>query len=664
MRDDKYRVIYKGEIVDGETIDNVKKNLAGLFKCDVEKIELLCSGKPRIVLQDRDLQSCQKIKQLFLKSGAICNIETEEKELDLNIDEVETVSQDKDKKDFIKKIELNSKKNTKNHFLGRLLVLYQNYDVLNEFRAFILYFSFFSSSVMFSFDTSSIEFSSVDKSLLFIPFIFSPFLLYLCIKMKDYVGIIAIMPTLNWFFVTMSYTSETMLYIMFFILPLVSFFYIFITGGFRYYTFILAMLIYFISLFSFYMGLQFFILFLFQSILIILFLSFILYAIYRSFIDNKELWQIFGKVKFYNLIIKTLLLWCPLLIFIIPGFWMSSVVDKTIVMINEKIISIGTSIEPVKPLFEEVNCGFNPICYINPLNMVKKQVNHQYMKANLPDKAKQGTLFISEIVKAFLEIFSLLSYITLWFLVIRSYLYVFSRVAISLKHNLPATLANIENNSMQSNLSKGVNEYTISIKETKKLYIHRRYEPIGYPPKVSFPYPTKSIIGRIIGNAYIMNEVILKEERPVCLSTTGGSEFIEWDLKDNEEIVFSYKHFVAMSDSVRLHTIISFKLTSMILGKVFHCCAQGPGKVIFSACGKAKSFKDGTQSESIPINRIIAWNRNVKFDVESELNHLDIFLSGIYLKPSSVDALIIDADEQNKPDTGLVQFVKKFLLPL
>jgi len=75
MNDIKYRVIFKGEIADGETIDEVKKKLAAIFKTDAAKIDKMFTGGPKVVKKDAPLETCEKAKQAFEKAGAICTIE-------------------------------------------------------------------------------------------------------------------------------------------------------------------------------------------------------------------------------------------------------------------------------------------------------------------------------------------------------------------------------------------------------------------------------------------------------------------------------------------------------------------------------------------------------------------------------------------------------------
>jgi hypothetical protein len=201
--------------------------------------------------------------------------------------------------------------------------------------------------------------------------------------------------------------------------------------------------------------------------------------------------------------------------------------------------------------------------------------------------------------------------------------------------------------------------------EIEKYYFVRTLEPDGRAPKFALPQWKRSPFIRILSKSYTMNEIITGPKiDPVRFTSTGSSEFIEWNLGDNEEIIFSYKHFAGMSESIKLSTIISFRLTSMVLRGVFYYCAKGPGKIIFKTIGKTNCVDESTRSVSFPVGRMIAWRRTAQFDVESNTNHFDVFLSGIYIKPSSPDLILVDADEQGDSKQGLIKFAKKFLLPV
>lgn len=73
-----YRVIFKGDIVDGAQLSDVKNKLCTLFKSDISKIEKLFSKKSNIIIKNADIQTCKKLKKAAEKAGAIFIIEPHE----------------------------------------------------------------------------------------------------------------------------------------------------------------------------------------------------------------------------------------------------------------------------------------------------------------------------------------------------------------------------------------------------------------------------------------------------------------------------------------------------------------------------------------------------------------------------------------------------------
>ncbi|MFC1561239.1 hypothetical protein ACFL4V_02055 [Candidatus Latescibacterota bacterium] len=74
MEETSYSVIFRGEIAEGQDIEEVKKNLAELFKVKSEKIERLFSDKPAIIKKNVDHTTAMKYKSTLEKVGALCSI--------------------------------------------------------------------------------------------------------------------------------------------------------------------------------------------------------------------------------------------------------------------------------------------------------------------------------------------------------------------------------------------------------------------------------------------------------------------------------------------------------------------------------------------------------------------------------------------------------------
>ena len=80
MGENKYRIVFKGEISEGADINEVKGKIGQSFKIDSSKIDELFSGKRVIIKKNSTLDICEKTKAVFEKAGAICHIEAEKEQ--------------------------------------------------------------------------------------------------------------------------------------------------------------------------------------------------------------------------------------------------------------------------------------------------------------------------------------------------------------------------------------------------------------------------------------------------------------------------------------------------------------------------------------------------------------------------------------------------------
>lgn len=70
MNNENYDIIFRGEIIAGHTIADVKLRLMSLFKTDSQKIEAIFSGKPITLKRNLDQASANKYLAVLTKAGA------------------------------------------------------------------------------------------------------------------------------------------------------------------------------------------------------------------------------------------------------------------------------------------------------------------------------------------------------------------------------------------------------------------------------------------------------------------------------------------------------------------------------------------------------------------------------------------------------------------
>ncbi len=261
---------------------------------------------------------------------------------------------------------------------------------------------------------------------------------------------------------------------------------------------------------------------------------------------------------------------------------------------------------------------------------------------------------------------NLLLDIAFGFLILKSFLYVFSRVAFSSDNENYVTLLKSEVTMANGKLKKYGNQYMIDPARTNEnYYLSRSFEPSGRAPKFAIPQWRSAIFARIFTRNFAMNKVVMKS-RPeeVHFKAMGSHEFVEWDIKEGEEVIFHFKNFVGMSEGIKISAVVSLRLTSLLFGRLIFTIAKGPGKLILLTKGEPITTDHAIANSSVATSRIMAWQKNTRFNVESELNLVDVFMSGIYLKKKEGDLILIDADVKGPSKNGIVRFIKNFILPI
>jgi hypothetical protein len=265
------------------------------------------------------------------------------------------------------------------------------------------------------------------------------------------------------------------------------------------------------------------------------------------------------------------------------------------------------------------------------------------------------------------------------FICVKSYLYVFSRVIFNKDKGASVTLGSTKHDisdddnihhaqielipQVASNIVSTGIDYTIDANQSQTYYITRRYQCRGKAPRLSIPQMLSTPLARIFSKAYNMNKVVVgKGEADISCTATKGVEFFEWDLADGETLVFNYENFVGMTEGLKLSTLISPRISSLLLGRMLYSQATGPGKLIVMASGRAQICKSNEKVGSMPPERIIAMQLDSVLHVDSELDLLNIYLSSAYVSPVSGN-MIVDVDNQLGAKNGLVRFLRNFILP-
>lgn len=168
--------------------------------------------------------------------------------------------------------------------------------------------------------------------------------------------------------------------------------------------------------------------------------------------------------------------------------------------------------------------------------------------------------------------------------------------------------------------------------------------------------------GRFLADADPANGAS-EARRGMVASAGGGLSIVEWKMQPGEEVIFRYKDFYGASENVRLATEISFRLSTLLLGRiVFRIarCTDGEGRLLLKA-----DVEDIAQEDirALPPERMIAWNRHAQFSVHSGRTLWKTLLNGYTLvrrnRADGPSGKIVVSSDDAGSNLGSIRFVRR-----
>lgn len=136
-------------------------------------------------------------------------------------------------------------------------------------------------------------------------------------------------------------------------------------------------------------------------------------------------------------------------------------------------------------------------------------------------------------------------------------------------------------------------------------------------------------------------------------SARSGYSIVEWRMQPGEEVIFNYRDFYGASTNVQLKTDISFRLSTLLLGKIFFHyarCEGGEGRLLLEA--RVHNTPKDSISSFKPA-RLVAWNRHAQFSADSHHHPWKTLLNPYTIVRESTQGLakglVIIAPESESP---------------
>ncbi len=189
------------------------------------------------------------------------------------------------------------------------------------------------------------------------------------------------------------------------------------------------------------------------------------------------------------------------------------------------------------------------------------------------------------------------------------------------------------------------------------------------------PWPWSAPLARILRGRYFIftrGSFLADADQPIgsglaqqgmVASAGGGQSIVEWKMQPGEEVVFRYKDFYGASENVRLDSEISFRLSTLLLGRiVFHIarCTEGEGRLLLKANVEEIEQED---IRALPPERMIAWNRHAQFTIHSGRTPWKTLLNGYTLvrraRAQGPSGRIVVSSDDHGSNLGSIRFVKR-----
>lgn len=269
---------------------------------------------------------------------------------------------------------------------------------------------------------------------------------------------------------------------------------------------------------------------------------------------------------------------------------------------------------------------------------------------------------------------SLLALIYGLIILLKSLLIVFSRVIFSPKGGIGAAAQFLphEPPNARSDIARHGPLFSIPTSAPEAHFISRWGVTLeGPPPARRRPMGFKFPVARILSGTWAMNRIEgnraeEEDEFDADLKVDEPAELVVWRLAKGERVIFRFSDFVGMSEDVHIRRISSLSITTLVLGRMIFHAAEGPGTLILRTTAAARISSEVEGTRPAPMPKLVAWGAETSFAVLAALTTVDTFLSGYNLKVDSGAHVVWDTSTKrgDGPGTGILRFVKSFLLPI
>ena len=259
-----------------------------------------------------------------------------------------------------------------------------------------------------------------------------------------------------------------------------------------------------------------------------------------------------------------------------------------------------------------------------------------------------------------------ISIIFLTFVLIKSFLFIASRVYLHAdedNQNLWEEMARMGGAGVPVGREK---TYVFDRQKWGTFFVRRGQSNKNIKRDISWPQWQYMILRRFATGLFALyREDWSRDHGEKFVKTTKGGEFVEWELAAGQRVVFRLQNLAAFSETVKLRSLWSFRLSHFIFGKVLFSSVEGPGMILLRTNGEPHI---GTSGERFILgaapNEHIAFDLATDFLVNSDLKLKNIYFSDIEVVANDSPRVVVDVMPEHSFTGGAARFIRAFFIPV
>lgn len=272
-----------------------------------------------------------------------------------------------------------------------------------------------------------------------------------------------------------------------------------------------------------------------------------------------------------------------------------------------------------------------------------------------------------------IDFFTWVSLLMLIMVIVKSFMYIFARIFFAGEEDEKRVIQfEPTAQPLQGGLIDEVSD-TLTLTEDKGayFYVNKAYDFANAPPDEFTPQASKAVFSRFKNGVWHLNRIRAAKSKDAddvpYRRIPDDERVVIWTLKPGDAVVFSWKTFVGMSDSIRIRAQYSWQLSSLVFGRMFYVVAtvdaDSPvdGTLLLVARGS-----DGIRETTSPSNspdQLLAWQTTSRFQLRASLSLRNVYRSGIQIKAWDSDLAVMHLSDKTQK-TGAAAFLKYFLMPV